>query len=67
MIYVDYLKIFNFIYLFWARESVVAEGEREGDRERESQAGPDAGLDLTNHEIKTWAWPDLTWNQQSDA
>ena len=44
-----------------------AEREREGEREKESQAGsalslwspvsaePDVGLELTNHEIMTWA------------
>ena len=47
-----------FIYLFWERECVQGRGTEWG---RESQAGstlstePDAGLDLRNCEIITWA------------
>ena len=51
-----------FIY-FWETESMSMEGaERGGDTESEAgsrlwavSTEPDAGLELTNHEIITWA------------
>ena len=58
--------ILTFIY-FWERETErqsMSRGgvEREGDTEAEAgstlwaiSTEPDAGLDLTNHEIMTWA------------
>ena len=55
------LVFLMFIY-FWERESVNGGGaEREGDTESEADSGlqavstePDAGLELTDHEIMTW-------------
>ena len=58
-----YLKIVVMFICFWRRERVWV-GEGQGERETESEAGsrlwavstePDAGLELTNREIMTWA------------
>ena len=51
-----------FIYLLWEREESAGEGRRGREDERDSQAGsaavcaePNTRLELTNHEIMTWA------------
>ena len=54
-----YLFIFN-VYLFWERASTCQGGaEREGERIparlHTVRVEPDAGLELMNHEIMTWA------------
>ena len=57
--------LLTFIYFFWDRERQSMKGggaEREGDTESEAGSRlwaispePDAGLELTNREIVTWA------------
>ena len=46
-------------YLFWERKTVwVGEGQKEREKDNSKQppcSQPDAGLDLTNCEILTWA------------
>ena len=62
---VFFLFLFFNVYLFWDRERQSMSGggsEREGDTESETgsrlwavSTGPDAGLELTDHEMVTWA------------
>ena len=53
---------FKFIYLFWKRERARAgegqterEGERISSRFHTVSTEPNMGLELTNHELMTWA------------
>ena len=52
--FVSYLPSVLFVCLFIYLEHASGEGtEREGESQAETSAEPDAGLELTNHEIMT--------------